>query len=403
MRELTPIFLTNALCMAGMMSFMAVAGPLVRELGLAEWHGGLVVTLAGVCWMLLSRVWGRAGDMRGRKPVLLAGVGGFAAAYLLLGVGVDLALARPPGMLTALTMLALLRALIGSFYAAIPTCSAAFIADRTGPERRAQSLAVLGAANGAGMVLGPLMGGLLAVHGLDVPMYAAAALPLLALCVLWRALPTAPAPGGTDTPPTRLSDPRLRLPLVVMFLATSCVISAQICVGFFVLDRLGLDAVQGARMAGFAMTGVGVTLIGVQIGMSRLPGIGPRSWLFGGTLLGAAGFVGVTVAWSSWGLATAYAVCAAGLGVVFPSCQTLAANAVTAEEQDVAAGTLSAAQGLAMVIAPLAGTALYEIFPALPYSVAAVALVFMSGVALRIPGTAVSPVSGSVTDHSRPG
>ena len=58
-------------------------------------------------------------------------------------------------------MLALLRGLIGSFYAAIPPASAALIADRTGPERRAQGMAVLGAANGVGIILGPLMGGLL--------------------------------------------------------------------------------------------------------------------------------------------------------------------------------------------------------------------------------------------------
>ena len=50
--------MTNALCMACMTSFIAVAGPLVRELGLAEWHGGLIITLAGVCWMLFSRAWG---------------------------------------------------------------------------------------------------------------------------------------------------------------------------------------------------------------------------------------------------------------------------------------------------------------------------------------------------------
>lgn len=258
MRELWPLLLTNALCMACMTSFIAVAGPLVREQGLAEWHGGLIITLAGVCWMLLSRAWGRASDARGRKPVLLTGIGGFAIAYLLLGAAIDLALTRRPGVLIALTMLALLRGLIGSFYAAIPPASAALIADRTGPERRAQGMAVLGAANGVGIILGPLMGGLLAVYGLDVPMYAAAMLPLLALFVLWRTLPAEAAPGGTDAPAVRLTDPRLRLPLAIMLLVVSCVNVAQLCVGFFVLDRLGLNAAQGARMAGLTMAGVGV-------------------------------------------------------------------------------------------------------------------------------------------------
>lgn len=386
MRELWPLLLTNALCMACMTSFIAVAGPLVRELGLAEWHGGLIITLAGVCWMLLSRAWGRASDAHGRKPVLLTGIGGFAIAYLLLGAAIDLALTRRPGVLIALTMLALLRGLIGSFYAAIPPASAALIADRTGPERRAQGMAVLGAANGVGIILGPLMGGLLAVYGLDVPMYAAAMLPLLALFVLWRTLPAEAAPGGTDAPAVRLTDPRLRLPLAIMLLVVSCVNVAQLCVGFFVLDRLGLNAAQGARMAGLTMAGVGVALIGVQAVMSRMPGVSLHFWLSGGALLAAAGFAGVTLVWDSWSLVVSYAVCAAGLGVVFPACQALAANSVTATEQGVAAGTLSAAQGVAMVAAPLAGTALYGIFPELPYIMAAAALILMSGIArLRTP------------------
>lgn len=61
-----------------------MAGPLVRELRLAEWHGGLIITLAGVCWMLFSRAWGRASDAHGR----LTGIGGFAIAYLLLGAAI---------------------------------------------------------------------------------------------------------------------------------------------------------------------------------------------------------------------------------------------------------------------------------------------------------------------------
>ena len=64
----------------------------------------------------------------------------------------------------------------------------------------------------------------------------------------------------------------------------------------------------------------------------------------------------------AWGLIASYAVCAAGLGVFFPACQALAA--------------------------PLAGTALYGIFPELPYIMTAAALVLMSGIArLRTPGT----------------
>ena len=50
-----------------MMAFVAVVGPVVRLLGLAEWHAGLSVTAAGVLWMLSARRWGSLSDRIGRK------------------------------------------------------------------------------------------------------------------------------------------------------------------------------------------------------------------------------------------------------------------------------------------------------------------------------------------------
>jgi len=44
MKRLIPLLAANALCLAAMMAFVAVIGPMVRTLGLAEWHGGLIVT-----------------------------------------------------------------------------------------------------------------------------------------------------------------------------------------------------------------------------------------------------------------------------------------------------------------------------------------------------------------------
>lgn len=114
--------------------------------------------------------------------------------------------------------------------------------------------------------------------------------------------------------------------------------------------------------------------------------LGLAEW-HGGLIITLAGVCWMLLS-RAWGLIASYAVCAAGLGVFFPACQALAANSVTAEEQGVAAGALSAAQGVAMVAAPLAGTALYGIFPELPYIMTAAALVLMSGIArLRTPGT----------------
>lgn len=377
MLDLRPLILVNAVCMTAMMAFVAVIGPIVRELGLAEWQAGVVLTIGGVLWMVLARRWGRASDRLGRKRILMVGIAGFALSYLALALFVDRALLSVPAMGLSLLALTLGRAAMGAFFAAIPTTLAALVADHApGPQRAAQ-MAKLGAANAVGLVVGPAAAGALAAHGLSLPMYLAALMPWLALAVMGRLRlpPTAPrqARGGPPQP-LRLLDPRLRLPMFASFAAMFCVSIAQVTVGFFALDRLGLSAGEGARAAGYALTAVGVSLMLSQSLVVRMNRVQPHRWMLIGCLIGAVGFGSTALSHSLAGLMAAYFVAAFGMGFVYPSFQALAANAVQAHEQGAAAGSISAAQGLGVVVGPLVGTVLYGAGTSLPYLLIAVVL-----------------------------
>ncbi|PJM71127.1 MFS transporter [Achromobacter ruhlandii] len=376
--EAAALFVFNTLCLTAIMAFMPVIGPVVRGLRLAEWHGGLVVTVAGVLWMLMARYWGGRSDRIGRRRVLLRAAAGYIASYLLLAIGLDLMLREPPPVWLALLALMALRALIGAFYAAMPTVSAARIADITAPEQRGAMMARLGAANGLGMVLGPAIGGLLVKDSLTLPLYIAAALPLLGTLWLAAKLPSDAAHEPRATPPLKLSDRRLRLPLAAMLLAMSAVITAQMIVGFYAMDALRQAPGPAARTAGWAMTTVGVMLILVQVGLAKARRMNAARCLAGGALLSGIGFLLVPALGGTAGLVACYAVMAAGMGLVFPSIQTLAANAVTADEQGIAAGSVIAVQGMAMVVAPLVCTLLYGVRPWMPYVVAASLLLLVA-------------------------
>ncbi|NEV06027.1 MFS transporter [Achromobacter xylosoxidans] len=376
--EATALFVFNTLCLTAIMAFMPVIGPVVRGLRLAEWHGGLVVTVAGVLWMLMARYWGGRSDRVGRRRVLLRAAAGYIVSYLLLAIGLDLMLREPPPAWLALLALMALRALLGAFYAAMPTVSAARIADITAPEQRGAMMARLGAANGLGMVLGPAIGGLLVTDSLTLPLYIAAVLPLLGTLWLAAKLPSDAAHEPRVTPPLKLSDRRLRLPLAAMLLAMSAVITAQMIVGFYAMDALRQEPGPAARTAGWAMTTVGVMLILVQVGLAKARRMNAARCLAGGALLSGVGFLLVPVLGGAWGLVACYAIMAAGMGLVFPSIQTLAANAVTADEQGIAAGSVIAVQGMAMVVAPLVCTLLYGVRPWMPYVVAASLLLLVA-------------------------
>lgn len=362
-----------------MMSFVAVIGPVVRLLGLSEWHAGLSVTAAGVLWMLAARRWGQLSDRIGRKRVLLLAMGAYTGVYLALAMFIDVALQVTPPVVVSVLVLVGARGLIGLFYAAVPPTAAALIADQAPAGQRTQFLARLGSANALGMVLGPAAAGWLAYMHLSLALYVAALLPLLALALLaWRLPSTAPAAAASSArrTPLRRLDRRLRLPQLAAFLAMVSVTIGQVTVGFFAIDRLGLAAAEGARMAGIALTAVGVGLILAQALVMKLE-VPPRRWIVLGALIAGIGFASVAAVQQSWQLPAAYALAAFGMGFVFPSFQALAADAVQAHEQGAAAGTVAAAQGLGMVVGPMLGTLLYRGGPSLPYLLVGVLLLLL--------------------------
>lgn len=377
-----------------MMAFVAVVGPIVRQLALPEWVAGLAVTAGGVLWMLMARWWGGVGDRRGRKPVMLIGLSAFALVYWALALGMDLALRERIGAMAAMALLVASRALIGAFYAAVPPTAAAFIADHTPPAERPAAMARLGSANALGMVLGPAAAGWLAGHDLIWALYAAALLPVIALAVIWLALPGGPPAAAKRPPgaqPMRLLDTRLRPAALTGFAAMGSVSIAQVLVGFFAIDRLGLPVDQGARVAGLALTCVGITLIVSQQFVMRLKTVPLARWIALGALIAGCGFAGVAAVQSQAMLLACYATMAFGMGLIFPNFQAMAANAVQPHEQGAAAGTLSAAQGLGMVLGPIAGTLLYRLSHALPYLLVGAglwALAAFAFIRLRPPGKA---------------
>ena len=354
-----------------MMAFVAIVGPLVRRLELPEWVAGLSVTTGGLLWMLLARWWGGMGDRHGRKPVLVVGFAAFALVYLALAYGIDLALRRDITAAAALVLLVVARGLVGAFYAAVPPTAAALVADTTPPAARPAALAKLGSANALGLVLGPAAAGWLAGRDLALALYFAALLPLLALVVVALGLPSgAPAaarPPGA--PPMKLLDRRLRVAALTAFAAMGSVAIAQVLVGFFAIDRLNLSVVEGARVAGSSLAAVGCSLMVAQQLVMRLKHVPMGRWIGVGALIAGLGFFGVTLVTTQWQMLLSYAVMSFDMGMIFPNFQALAANAVLPHEQGAAAGTLSAAQGLGMVLAPLIGTMLYRVAPALPYAV----------------------------------
>lgn len=135
------------------------------------------------------------------------------------------------------------------------------------------------------------------------------------------------------------------------------------------IDRLHVRTGDASMVAGYVLGSAGIGLIAAQSVVGRLRAVALLQWLRWGALAGGMGFVSTLAAPAGYPmlLCASYFVAACGMGAAFPAVAALASTRVEAHEQAACAGTMSMAQGLSMVVAPLAGTMLYELHLAAPF------------------------------------
>src|SRR5690606_23258362 len=110
---------------------------------------GLLMAIYSATQFVSAPLWGRLSDRIGRRPVLLATLGGTVAAYVWLGFA------------DSLWTLFAARAVGGLMAGRIGTAFA-YVAAVTTPQNRAKRMGLIGAAFGLGFILGPALGGILA-------------------------------------------------------------------------------------------------------------------------------------------------------------------------------------------------------------------------------------------------
>ncbi|MBI1298528.1 MFS transporter [bacterium] len=368
MKPTTTIWLSLFTVYVGLGILNPLLAPLVRELGLTETQGGLIVTMAALLFALGGPFWGGHSERWGRKPVLLIGLLGFAVAYLLFAVITQLGLS---GMLTpmvAFVMLVAMRATAGFMMSGVPVAAQAFIADNTSASDRTAGIALLGAANGLGLIAGPALGAVLAGFGLLAPLYAAAVAPLLAVVLVATQLQHhAPTINHKREPRLSPRDARIRPWLLIGFTIIVALIGVQVTAGFLFQDRLNLTAQQTAQTLGAALVAVGITNVIAQLGIIRTFKIPPLTLLRVGVPLAAIGFAILIVADGLPMLMLSFVIAGLGLGLAIPGYTAAATLEVSTEEQSAVAGLTTAMQGFGAMTGPLIATSLYELRPEYPY------------------------------------
>lgn len=164
------IFITVLLDMLALGLIMPVLPRLIASfMGNDSASAARIFGVFGSVWALMqfvvSPLIGALSDRYGRRPVVLASNFGLAIDYVLMAFA------------PSLIWLFIGRMLSGATAASISTAFA-YIADVTAPEKRAAAFGRVGAAFGAGFIVGPALGGLLGEVDLHLPFWVAAGLSL---------------------------------------------------------------------------------------------------------------------------------------------------------------------------------------------------------------------------------
>lgn len=310
---------------------------------------GLVLGSYAFMQFLFSPLVGNLSDRFGRRPILLLSVLGMGLDYIVMFFAPDL------------FWLVLGRAVSGIFGASYTT-AAAYIADISLPENRAQNFGMIGAAFGIGFVVGPAIGGLLTDFGPRAPFMAAAIFSLInfiyGLLVLKESLPASDRrkfelkranPLGALLQMGRFK--KLKYLFVVSFLLILTNMSVHSAWNYFTISKFGWTT----KEVGMSLAVVGVCFGVVQgaaagaiikrLGEKGAASLGLGILFF--TLVGIS-FIPGEMGWMMYLIVAPYALS----GIVDPAIRTIVSKGTANNEQGELQGVFTSMMSLGEIIGP---------------------------------------------------
>jgi MFS family permease len=389
-RDFVILFVVLMTVAAGNTALQAVLPAIGRELGLSDTLVTAVFSLSALLWAGTAPIWARASDRRGRKPLIQMGLAGYAVSMAGFGLVVVAGLAGWLGPMAVFAGLLFSRGLFGLTGSASAPAAQAYVAERTTPEARTNALATLASAFGLGTVLGPAIAPFLALPplGLVGPVWGFALAAVAVLIVVSRRLPNARPALPPDAAAARAirglwRQPHVRPFLVYAFALVSIQAVNIASLGFLVIDTVDLPPARAQSFVGAALMAGAISGLLAQWGLIRMLGMSPRSLLRWGAGLAALGNAALAVAPDFGTVVFSYALMSLGFGFARPGFTAGGSLAVEPEQQGALAGAMTAVIGAAFVVSPVAGVALYEVWPPGPFLLNAFAALGLLAYALR--------------------
>jgi DHA1 family tetracycline resistance protein-like MFS transporter len=373
------LFVTVLIDLIGFGIVIPILPFLSPQLGAGKFDIALIIITYAAFAGLCGPWWGRLSDRIGRKPVIMICLAGAAVSYVMLGLASQL------WMIYAARGFAGLMA--GNFGVA-----SAMMADITSPEQRARGMGLIGAAFGLGLVMGPVLGGLLSGpdNSFTLPCIVAGGMSLLAVVAAALFLPESVnaqrrrrnrelhASGPAQSVFAMLRETHNTFLVAQYTVHNTCVSAVGYLFPLWVGDLLG----WGARQVGIVFGVQGIFMVILQAGL-----IGPIAQRYGeirflrvGITVMLCGFLLAAIADSMPLMVASFFITLSGATVCTPLLNTITSHRTPPQIRGRMMGTTASAASWGRVCGPLVAGVNLQLFgynPAWLFS-AFVATLFLS-------------------------
>jgi MFS transporter, DHA1 family, tetracycline resistance protein len=374
-RPLLVLFLTTFVNLVGFGIIIPLLPFYAQTFGASPFVIGLLFASFSLSQLVASPVLGDLSDRFGRRPVLIFSLLGTVLSFVMLALA---------GSLLVLFAARIIDGITGGSI----TTARAYIADVTTEEDRARAFGLLGVAFGLGFIVGPALGAAFAHISYTAPIWAAAAITLLATVLAWYWLPETAhhvrVGGGSVWQSVRemAGRPHLRMLLSVDFIYWTAFAVYQTTFALFGAQRFGFDVTHtGYLLAAFGA--LGVIVQGVLVG-PIVEALGERRTLAVGLVFAAAGWGGSALTFSVPVFVAMLVPGAIGIGLCNATLSALISNAAGPHEQGRVQGAAGALESLGRTMGPVWGNGTLQAYgEGAAYGSAAVALLGAAALTTR--------------------
>ena len=314
---------------------------------------GVLIASFAIMQFLFSPLLGKASDTKGRKPILL-----LSLLISLIGFTIF-------SFANSYFMLLLSRIIAG--LATERAVAQAYIADITDHTTRTKEIGKIGAALGAGFIIGPAMGGLLSTYGYSVAGYAAMMLTIINLIFVFSLLPepnrkkekkiefSGYLRGIRDS----IKKPLLGPTLIILFIVTFAFSTIPVIVPLLGLDFYNFDSLQLSYvfiyigLIQILMQGFLINWLSKKLGEKKLITIGPTLMAAGILLMPL--FQNLTIFY------LANSLLASGFGIINTSIPSFLSKRSSANEQGSTLGIVNSIASIANIPGPLFIGIIYDV------------------------------------------